>query len=296
MEGEIFRKRVVQAARVALVTSLLSIPSSVEVKSDQKRTPQYTLQGVESFPGALNDIYEYYPELLKTKLRVRSGDWIDVNSAITTKIYNLTPSNYNLETMRLVYQFLEDITKKETSGGYPTLISDQTRFVFPTLRTIKERVMVIVPKDVPRPSWSDPKNITIRSAFTGVFYDDHVAFSVVKTEGRNSLSAEFQHRPTLRFAVEACQQVLEPHVFDKDGKLVADSMQLKEGFIAQEILCGSIGTAIFHRLLGSVYEHYVADILSDGMPDPAGERESVPFIVLPREQYMILTPAGPILQ
>lgn len=170
MEGEIFRRRVVQAVRVALVTSLLSIPSSGEVKTNQNRTPWYTLQGGESFPSALNDIYEYYPELLNTKLRVKSGDRVYVNSGITTKIYNLTSSNYNLEPVRLTYQFLEGITSPETLGGYPTLIGDQLRFILPTPRTIKERIMIIVPMDVPRPSsWRDQKDITNRPAFTGIF-------------------------------------------------------------------------------------------------------------------------------
>lgn len=301
MFSENLQKRLLRdGITIGLTASLLGIPSSGEIQTSSTEKPVLSAAG-DLLSDWRAEVYEYYPEIVKLRLPLKSAARVATQSGIPTKLYNFTSYDYDLASANITYRFLERVGSSRS--GYATFIGDRPRILVPRLRPLEGRMMVIIPPDIPIPSnWEnvgvEQKDMFIRPGYTAFSPDDKVTFSIIKTGilvddrvtkelrvavGDYALKPEVQANRV--FTVESCQQVIEVHVYDFDGKLITNSIFSKEGTAAQEVLCNSIGVAILFRQLDVSYADYVKAAGNIGTSDIASKIGFTPLVMLSKEHY-----------
>lgn len=199
---------------------------------------------------------------------------------IPTRIINYTELKIDKNTLGTFYKFYESIPKTKPVLSHPKFRYDLSIQV----RSVKNRVMVIVPKDIPRPKNDRPfislgEDLVSKAGGATAQYPD-TAFTYIYPSDLPDF--ESIQGVTLGVAVESCQQTLRVRPLDVSGNPIKDE-QLE--LIAQEFYCNSSGYAVAASSVGMSYSDY-RQIYKDTRP----------FFMVDERSYSFMPKAGPVVK
>lgn len=285
------RSSVERGAMVAFVTGAFvfsGCSSGKESTNDQPTDTTNNTVDLSEIPSVGHEfspqVIELYPEvsnLIPTSYRVSTL------SGKETNIYDLAGLDINTGVVRGIYDYIEKYLGEQS--GF-SLKLDQTTYIGVLPHPIiKRRNTLFLSDSAPLPSWSN-------NAYGKTKYPPESDYSVtfLRIGGENLVQGKVlteQESFSLLFATEACQQSLLVFVFGDQGNI---SQDLAETLAAQELVCNSIGHAIFRRIVGDTYEQYVDWVNSTG-PINLPNLEGFGLSILDRERYEEI-PNTPILE
>lgn len=243
------------------------------------------------------EVMATYPELLQTRLKVKSGGEVSVQSGVPTHIYNMTDLSYHPETAQEVYKQVEDIIDQGLYYNFP-----EGRMLLRAhgYSDVKYRKTLIVPKATPKPKqWITDSTIDFSKVYGWTNKDRQNlgwrTFIEATTHANPSLPALIRTIPgntTGAFAVEACQQVVHVVVYDLNDNEEKDESLTLTG---QEVFCNVLGFAIASRLLGIPYPEYTTSLNGLSTIDRRTNILSNKLVPIPISLYESIKITGPII-
>lgn len=243
-----------------------------------------------SLADPYSELKRFYPELKTAGLSPRTVDRIATESQTPTTVYNFTDYRFDPQIASSVYNFLEFVAKRSRLAFHLIGADGSERNVLLLPRnTIENRLMVVIPPDVPKPNVGS-YNLSNVPAAT-FFPEDIAAFSYVQLGG--SLTHFFDGEEAnldLAVATEVCNQAIFAAVIDKRNTFVDDPEELNR---AQMLSCATIAIAQVAGSQGIPYEKYINFLRRTISIPNQGQYRLLP---LPREPYRMIPQVGSMIK
>jgi len=227
---------------VATVATGGSILSFLFLKDEHsEKTPiKEIFTAFETYPPALLKIDDLYPEVKNVKPKT-NGEFQTLRGRV--KWFNFSGLEFNPQAAMDLYNYYEGF---EYASGTSTEIGKEPIPFELRSRPNNDRVILIVPQDLPNPYWTDTHGGTIRNV--------NPILSFVKTVGPGYIPGQTSLNDANEiFAVEACQSTW-----------VVSSNSPENSKRVQESVCNSWGIAINYRQKQLPYQVYEQSITGKG--------------------------------
>lgn len=290
--NERLRKYFLQAARIGLITTCLAVESSSETPKVPISLPQSPAQATEekSFILAQQELIRLHPELQDQPIRLRSSREI-VSSKTPTIIFNYTNFDINYQAINEMYKTVEYIASfsaRDQTIAFKYQIGGSERILMLFGRPLsKKRILAFIPKNIRVNAGDQIKPGS--GGFTTPYPHQEVVTTFIRpgVSLGEDIAQGLENQATIATAVEVCQQVITPAVVDpKTNKL-----HIEELFIAQEVVCNSLGRGIASRMLDIPYERYKKNLL----PFLVLEGTTEQVFLVTKEFYNLIKPKGRVI-